>query len=123
MFKRKLCKDKESRQVEEKISQISTKTKIILINLIYLIFSFLVLCVVYEYLHSVFSNFARFKIMHPITIRTFIDMTVIFFWLIFSVQIYKFNKKFTIEAYDVLFLIDSLFNIEFLRYLKMLIIS
>jgi len=68
------------------------KAKIVIINFVYLIFSLLVLLVIYEYLHDIFSDFARFKMMHPTT-RIFMDMAVIFLWGVSSFLMYKYNKK------------------------------
>jgi|WetSurMetagenome_2_1015567.scaffolds.fasta_scaffold20326_5 hypothetical protein len=68
------------------------KAKIVFINFGYLIFTFPIFLIIYEYLHDIFTDFVRFKMMHA-TSNIAIDLIVIFLWGVSSFYVYKFNKK------------------------------
>lgn len=79
-----------------KISHKLNKIIIIILNSIYLTATLMELLIVCEYVvdiySSIYSDFSRFKIMHsPIEILN--DIIMISLWVIFSIFVYKYNKK------------------------------
>ncbi len=91
------------------MTKISLKLKkiiIIISNFVYLVITLAALLILHEYIYDIYSNFSRFKIMHsPIVILR--DMIAISLWVIFSIFVYKYNKKLiskdrSIIAYSVI---------------------
>ena len=63
-----------------------------ILNFVYVFFSFVAFLIIFEYIHSIVTNFERFKMMHSIS-GFFYDISIIASWVIFSISIVKYDKK------------------------------
>ena len=69
---------------------------IIIVDCVYCLFTFFFSLVVYEYIHDIFTDFERFKIMHSI-INNVYDLMALVVWVAFTIFIIKYNKKFIVN--------------------------
>jgi hypothetical protein len=95
-FKKKLGKPEDGKKLEAEkeivIDGKTNKVKMVFVNFAYLIFGLPICLIIYEYAHDIFSDFARFKMMHPAS-NILIYLAVIFLWGASSFYVYKINKK------------------------------
>lgn len=90
----------------EKISYATKKIITIISNFIFIVTTFLAALILEEYIYGINSDYAKFKMTHsPIKITG--DALIILTWIIFSVFIYKYNKKLiskdrSIMAYSII---------------------
>lgn len=72
----------------------SKRQKIIItvINSLYLMYTLFIMLVLYEYTSDIFSDFSRFKIMHPMSEIVIFLMTFVL-WNIFLLLLFKYHKK------------------------------
>jgi len=69
---------------------------VIIIDFIYGLLTFFFLFVVAEYIHDVFTDFARFKFMHSFTDNIYVFVGSLG-WILFTIFIIKYNKKIIIK--------------------------
>jgi hypothetical protein len=94
--KKKLSKQEYHKEPEDgkeiAVAGKINKSKIVLINLAYFVFSISIFQLVQGYLREMFFNFALFKIAHP-TSNILMYTAVFSLWIVFSFYVYRFGKK------------------------------
>jgi hypothetical protein len=95
-FKKKLGKQEDDKKPEAgkdvAVAGKIKKSKIVLINLVYLIFSISIFQLIQGYLYEMLFYFAMFKMNHPPS-NILMNLAIVFLWGVFSFYAYKFDKK------------------------------
>jgi len=69
---------------------------VIIIDYIYGLLTLLFSFVVAEYIHDIFTDFARFKFMHSLTDNLYF-LLILLGWIFFTIFIIKYNKRVIIK--------------------------